>query len=89
MATYTTSIPSSASSPAQSPYARAIPNRPANSFADASVREATATTSASASSRTSAVNAAAMPPVARIAPAHGPVLSPRCSLSRHRFMAAS
>ncbi|CAM5292501.1 hypothetical protein SVIOM342S_05725 [Streptomyces violaceorubidus] len=66
VATYTTSTSSSRASASQPPYARGIPNRSANAFADASVREATATTSASGRSTRSAVNLAAIPPVARI-----------------------
>lgn len=66
VATYTTSMSASSARAPQSPYARSIPNRSANTFAEASDREATATTSASGRSTRSAVNAAAIPPVARI-----------------------
>ncbi|MFZ4143137.1 hypothetical protein ACOZDZ_20725 [Streptomyces griseoincarnatus] len=43
-----------------------MPNRSAKVFADSTERDATATTSASGMSTRSAVNVAAMPPVARI-----------------------
>lgn len=66
VATYTTSTSVSSASARQSPYALGIPNRSAKVFAEASLREATATTSASGRSTRSAVKAAAIPPVARI-----------------------
>lgn len=65
VATYTTSMSPSSASAFQSPYARGIPKRSANASADSWLREATATTSASGRSTRSAVNAAAIPPVAR------------------------
>lgn len=64
VATYTTSTSSSAASEAQSPYARGMSNRSANALAEASLREATATTSASGIRSRSAVNNDAIPPVA-------------------------
>lgn len=48
-------------------------NRSANAFADASLREATATTSAPGRRRTSPVNVAAIPPVASTPHRTGPV----------------
>jgi hypothetical protein len=57
---------SSRASDSQSPYARPIPNRSANAWAESWLRDATATISASGRSTRSAANAAAIPPVARI-----------------------
>lgn len=63
VATYTTSTSGSSTSFSYEPYDRATSSRPAKSLALSSLRDPTATTSASSTTWRSRANAAAMPPV--------------------------